>query len=93
MIYFEQAFMLPLFDMGTHQARLIVKGYGVGDGYAVEQVLELDGHMRKTIDLKTLTRDQLLDVYEFAHHQLHGRDPRGLDPREGPTRLHPGPGR
>jgi hypothetical protein len=35
----------------------------------------------------------LLDEYERAHHEHHGMDPRGLDPREGPTRLHPGPGR
>jgi hypothetical protein len=36
---------------------------------------------------KVWTPDELADVYELVHHQLHGYDPRGLDPRVEKTRL------
>jgi hypothetical protein len=38
-------------------------------------------------NLFTLTADELMEHYERCHHIVHGHDARGLDPREGPTRL------
>lgn len=35
----------------------------------------------------TLSAEQLGDLYEVMHHRLHGSDVRGLDPRQGATRL------
>lgn len=33
------------------------------------------------------TPDDISEFYEKVHHRVHGFDPRGLDPREGRTRL------
>lgn len=43
--------------------------------------------MRIGMNERTLSAEQLGDLYEVMHHRLHGHDARGLDPRNGPTRL------
>lgn len=89
-----QRVYLPLQDVaGTHQVQYELSAYGAGDGFTVEEKFIIDGGSIKTISLKTRTREEVADLFEVAHHVLHGRPPQGLDPREGPTRLHPGPGR
>ena len=78
---------------GTHLVQYELAAYAAGDGFTLEEKLILDGGFGKTISLKTRTREDVADLFEVAHHALHGRPPQGLDPPEGPTRLHPGPGR
>lgn len=46
-----------------------------------------DAGMRIGMNERTLSAEQLGDLYEVMHHRLHGHDARGLDPRNGPTRL------
>jgi hypothetical protein len=57
-------------------------------GLEVVVALVIDGQ-EFPIDHRIWTPDQLADHYELAHHQLHGYDPRGLDPRVERTRLKP----
>jgi hypothetical protein len=64
-----------------------------GDGGFVEErfIYFAGGQGVYSVEKKLVTFDQLINEFEIAHHKLHGRDPRGLDPNAGPTRLHPGP--
>jgi len=77
---------------GTHTLEYRLRAYPAGDGFTLEESLLID-HQWHSISLVTRTAEQLADLFERAHHAHHGRPPQGLDPREGPTRLHPGPGR
>jgi hypothetical protein len=78
---------------GTHNVQSQIEfGAQPDGGFVATRYLIIDGQ-RHPVESRHVSREQLLDEYERAHHEHHGMDPRGLDPREGPTRLHPGPGR
>lgn len=75
---------------GAHNTHLHVQSqahWNTG-GVEVSITLEVDGVM-KPLFTHIYTGDELADAYEIAHHQVHGYDARGLDPREGATRLKP----
>lgn len=57
-------------------------------GIELTVTMEVDG-VRKPMLARLFTVDDLADAYEEAHHIVHGYDARGLDPREGTTRLKP----
>jgi hypothetical protein len=78
---------------GTHHVEVQIEYVHQNDGgFVATRYLLIDGQ-RHPVGSEHVSREKLLDEYERAHHEHHGMDPRGLDPREGPTRLHPGPGR
>jgi len=85
---------LPIVDVaGTHMVQYRVRAFPAGDGFTLEEAFQLDGYMWHTLSMRTRSRQDVADAFEVAHHVLHGMPPQGLDPRQGPTRLHPGPGR
>jgi len=57
-----------------------------GQSVQIDVLLSIDGD-RIPIFTKHFDQDQLADAYEKAHHEHHGYDPRGLDPRVEKTRL------
>lgn len=57
-------------------------------GLALASWWQIDG-ARFPWEERIWSPDDLADLYERFHHQVHGYDPRGLDPREGITRLRP----
>jgi hypothetical protein len=80
----------------THAHRVLChvesRQHFASGGIELTVSMEVDG-IRKPLLSKIWSVDDLADAYEAAHHQVHGTDPRGLDPREGPTRLSVGPRR
>lgn len=72
-----------------HQMRLRTRS-GNMDGQSLQITLELeiDGD-RIPVFTEFFSQDRLADMYEKAHHEHHGYDARGLDPRTERTRLTP----
>ena len=67
-----------------------IQGSG-NNGLEVKLQLRMDGGYQGDAFFRRIwLPDELADIYEREHHKLHGADPRGLDPRDGPTRIHPG---
>lgn len=72
----------------AHQLQLEAIAQATQDrGLLVSLQMILDGNRFGAFFSRTWTPDDLADEYERKHHMLHGSDPRGADPREGPTRL------
>lgn len=76
--------------MAPNHGQVPIVGFveGRGDTLEVQLRLVIDGDFGlPPFHQRIWTNSELADVWELAHHQHHGYDPRGLDPREGPTRL------
>ena len=71
----------------AHRVGVVLSGDRTrSGGLLVIARLEVDG-LPGVLFERTWSPDELAETYERTHHQVHGHDPRGLDPREGPTRL------
>lgn len=78
--------------MAPNHGAIPIVGQVAGHGDHLEVILrfQIDGDPGGDPFLhRLLTSYELADAWELAHHQHHGYDPRGLDPRVGPTRLKP----
>lgn len=76
--------------MAPNHGQIPILGFVEGHGDVLEVALrfQIDGQMDLSPFLhRLLTVDELADAWERSHHEHHGYDPRGLDPRTGPTRL------
>lgn len=75
--------------MAPNHGRIPIAGYLSGQGELLEVKLsyQIDGEVTSPFHHRVFTVQELADAWELAHHEHHGFDPRGLDPREGPTRL------
>lgn len=76
--------------MAPNHGRIPIVGYvrGLGDGLEVALRFMIDGQQNLSPFLhRALSTQELADLWERSHHEHHGYDPRGLDPRTGPTRL------
>ena len=78
----------PLMAPGHRGMMVEVRAYPTPtSGLDLSAELLIDGARFGPFFERIWTPNDLADIYELTHHQLHGYDPRGLDPREGPTRL------
>lgn len=75
---------------GAHPGRLAIESHNLGDALRLTLRLDLAGGRGEPWLDRLITQTELAELYEREHHHLHGSDPRGLDPRDGPTRLTPG---
>lgn len=76
--------------MAPNHGQVPIIGHVEGRGETLEVLLRMviDGDWQVApFHHRIWTASELADAWEVAHHQHHGYDPRGLDPREGPTRL------
>lgn len=75
--------------MAPNHGRVPIVGRieGRGESLEAQLCLVIDGEQMPAFFHRIWTANDLADAWEVAHHQHHGYDPRGLDPREGPTRL------
>jgi hypothetical protein len=78
----------PIMMPGHQMTQLILRAQpNTLQGLDLSIQWDFAGQARMPWWQKVWTPDDLADAYEVIHHQLHGYDARGLDPREGPTRL------
>jgi hypothetical protein len=89
----QGSYSIPLGDQvmtPTHAHRIMLHVIPriENDVISVDIKFEVDGE-ESTLATHRYTEDDLANAYEQVHHRVHGFDARGLDPREGPTRLKP----
>jgi hypothetical protein len=70
----------------AHQVGFLLQPRIDWDVIQIDHKLMVDNEML-TLFTHRYSEDELIDAYERVHHRVHGYDVRGLDPREGPTRL------
>lgn len=66
--------------------RVAALGNGEGLEIAVRFAIDQDMYL-SPFHHRIYTSQELADCWERSHHEHHGYDPRGLDPRVEPTRL------
>lgn len=76
--------------MAPNHGQVPIVGFVEGRGDTLEVSLRflIDGDYGvPPFHQRVFTNAELADAWELAHHQHHGFDARGLDPRAGLTRL------
>jgi|SRR5215471_10095550 len=76
--------------MAPNHGKIPITGFVEGRESTLEVALRfvIDGNWNLSPFLhRVMTTDELADAWERSHHEHHGYDPRGLDPRVEPTRL------
>ena len=76
--------------MAPNHGRVPIAGLVRGTGDALEFAFRfvIDGNRcLSPFHHRIYTVQELADLWERCHHEHHGYDPRGLDPRVEPTRL------
>lgn len=76
--------------MAPNHDTIPIAGYVEGRDSTLEVALRflIDGnHQLSPFLHRVMTTQELADAWERSHHEHHGYDPRGLDPRVEATRL------